>query len=296
MFPRNSVVHERNPSPPQLPGTLALVGPGRAGTTVAVALAARGWTPVAVAGRSPEAPSTRRAAERLGAPAVPVAEAGRDADLVVVATPDAAIAEAGLELASALQAGALVVHLSGACPLEELGKLHAERPDVAIGALHPLQSLPTVELGLARLPGSWCAVDGPPAVERLALTLGLRPFRVEAAQRACYHAAATIASNHLVALLGQAVRVAEAAGVPPEALLPLVRATVDNVEALGAGDALTGPVARGDVDTVVRHLDALPADARAAYRAVAAEALRLSGRDDAALRELLDAGGMESAS
>ncbi len=290
------MVHDRNPSQPQLPGTLALVGPGRAGTTIAVALRARGWTPVAVAGRSPEAPSTRRAAERLGVPGVPVAQAGRDADLVLVATPDAAIAEAGLELAPGLQRGALVVHLSGACPLEELGKLQAERPDVAIGALHPLQSLPTVELGLARLPGSWCAVDGPPAVERLALTLGLRPFHLEAAQRARYHAAATIASNHLVALLGQAVRVAEAAGVPPEALLPLVRASVDNVDALGAGDALTGPVARGDVDTVVRHLDALPAEERAAYRAVAAEALRLSGRDDAALRELLDAGRMERGS
>jgi predicted short-subunit dehydrogenase-like oxidoreductase (DUF2520 family) len=286
------VAHDRNPSQPQLPGTLALVGPGRAGTTLAVALAARGWTPVAVAGRTPDAPSTRRAAERLGAPAVPVADAGRDAELVLVATPDAAIAETGVELAPALRPGALVVHLSGACPLEELGKLQAERPDVTVGALHPLQSLPSVELGLARLPGSWCAVDGPPALERLALTLGLRPFRVEASQRARYHAAATIASNHLVALLGQAVRVAEAAGVPPEALLPLVRASVDNVDALGAADALTGPVARGDTYTVVRHLDTLPVDERATYRALAAEALRLSGRDDAAaLRELLDGAG-----
>ena len=120
------------------------------------------------------------------------------------------------------RAGALVVHLSGACPLEELDKLHAARPDVEVGSLHPLQSLPSPELGVARLPGSWCAVDGPPSVERLAVSLGLRPFRVPADRRARYHAAATIASNHLVALLGQAARVADAAGVPPEALLPLV--------------------------------------------------------------------------
>jgi predicted short-subunit dehydrogenase-like oxidoreductase (DUF2520 family) len=284
---RTSVVDDRNRSQPQLPGTLALVGPGRAGTTLALALIGRGWTPVAVAGRRTDAASTREAAERLGVPVRPVADAGRDADLVLVATPDAAIADTALALAPGLQPGALVVHLSGACPLEELGKLHAERPDVAIGALHPLQSLPSVEIGLARLPGSWCAVDGGPAVERLALSLGLRPFRVEAGQRARYHAAATIASNHLVALLGQAVRVAEAAGIPPEALLPLVRSSVDNVEALGASDALTGPVARGDADTVARHLDVLPTDERAAYRTLATEALRLSGRDDAALRELL---------
>ncbi len=273
----------------QLPsGALALVGPGRAGTTVAVALAARGWTPVAVAGRAVDAPSTVEAAERLGVSVAEVADAGRDADLVIVATPDAAIADTGLALAGGLRPGALVVHLSGACPVEELEKLQGERSDVQIGALHPLQSLPSVQLGLERLPGSWCAVDGPPAVERLALSLGMRPFRVAPGERARYHAAATIASNHLVALLGQAVRVAEAAGVPPDALLPLVRATVDNVEALGARGALTGPVARGDADTVARHIEVLPADEQPAYRVLAREALRLTGRDDHALRAVID--------
>jgi predicted short-subunit dehydrogenase-like oxidoreductase (DUF2520 family) len=83
---------------------------------VAVALAARGWTPVAVAGRAPAAASTLAAAERLGARAVDVVDAGRAADLVIVATPDAAIADAGVALAGSLRTGALVVHLSGACP------------------------------------------------------------------------------------------------------------------------------------------------------------------------------------
>jgi predicted short-subunit dehydrogenase-like oxidoreductase (DUF2520 family) len=258
---------------------------------VATALAARGWTPVAVAGRTPDAPSTQAAADRLGARAVPVADAGREADLVILATPDGAIADTGVALATGLRPGTLVVHLSGACSLEELDKLQSERPDVELGALHPLQSLPSVELGLERLPGSWCAVDGPPVVERLALTLGMRPFRLPADERARYHAAATIASNHLVALLGQAARIASAAGVPPEALLPLVQATVDNVAALGPDDALTGPVARGDADTVARHLDALASSERAAYRAVAREALRLSGRDDVTLRQLLEPEG-----
>ncbi len=252
------MVHEQSRSP----GALALVGPGRAGTTVAAALVARGWSPVAVAGRHPGAPATLRGAELLGAPVVEVADAGRNADLVVVATPDAAIADTAATLAPGLRPGSLVIHLSGACPLEELDKLHAARPDVELGSLHPLQSLPSVELGVARLPGSWCAVDGSPRVERLAVSLGMRPFRLDASQRGRYHAAATIASNHLVALLGQAIRVADAAGIPPEALLPLVRSTIDNVGALGSHDALTGPVARGDTDTVVRHLDALPTEER----------------------------------
>jgi predicted short-subunit dehydrogenase-like oxidoreductase (DUF2520 family) len=268
------------------------VGPGRAGTTIALALVARGFRCVAVAGRAPDAPSTVAVAEQLGAPAAAVADVGWAGDvpagLVLIATPDAEIAATAASLAPSLTPGALVLHLSGACTTAELDKLRTARPDVRVGSLHPLQTLPSPESGVARLPGSWCAVDGPDDVERLALTLGMRPFRVADEQRVTYHAAATIASNHLVALLGQVERVAADAGVPPEALLPLVRATLDNVETDGPAAALTGPVVRGDADTVARHLDALPRDERVAYRALAREALRLSGRDDAALRALLD--------
>jgi predicted short-subunit dehydrogenase-like oxidoreductase (DUF2520 family) len=228
-----------------------------------------------------------RVAALLGVPARTVGEVGADADLVVVATPDAAIAETAAALAPSVRAGALVLHVSGACTLDELDKLRVARPDIAVGSLHPLQSLPSVEAGVARLPGSWCAVDGPPDVERIAVSLGMRPFRIADTDRAAYHAAAAIASNHLVALLAQAGRVAEGAGVPPAALLPLVRATVDNVEALGAPAALTGPVARGDVDTVRAHLTVL-GDEAFTYCALAGEAFRLSGRDDRHLSALLD--------
>jgi len=280
----------------------ALVGPGRAGTTIATALAARGLRCVAVAGRAagPDrlAPSTVAVAERLGARAVDITGVGHvDTELVIVATPDAEIAGTAAALVPVVASGTLVVHLSGACTLAELDKLTAARPDVLVGSLHPLQSLPSVEVGVERLPGSWCAVDGPAEVERLALSLGMRPFRVRDEQRVAYHAAATIASNHLVALLAQAARVAADAGVPAEAFLPLVRATLDNVELLGPEAALTGPVARGDADTVARHLGSFPADEQRAYRALAAEALRLSRRDDspdrAALALLLEADGRD---
>jgi predicted short-subunit dehydrogenase-like oxidoreductase (DUF2520 family) len=118
----------------------------------------------------------------------------------------------------------------------------------------------------------------------------MRPFRVAPGHRAAYHAAATIASNHLVALVGQAARVAGAAGIPSDALWPLLRSTLANVEALGPEAALTGPVARGDVDTVVRHLEALDPDERTAYAALARAALALTGRDDPALLAALDVG------
>jgi predicted short-subunit dehydrogenase-like oxidoreductase (DUF2520 family) len=263
------------------PRAFALVGPGRAGTAVALALAARGWQPVAVAGRSLDAPSTWAAAARLAAPAVVVADAGREADVVVIATPDAAIANVATALAPSLRAGALVVHLSGASTLHELDGVLLARPDVEVGSLHPLQSLPSADVGRRRLAGSWCAVDGSPRVEKIALTLGMRPFRVDAAHRVRYHAAACVASNHLVALLGQVERLAAHAGVPFEALLPLVRGTVENVDELGPAAALTGPVARGDDATIARHVDALPYDERDGYEALVREARRLAGQSDA---------------
>jgi predicted short-subunit dehydrogenase-like oxidoreductase (DUF2520 family) len=274
----------------QAPRGFVLVGPGRAGSAIATALVSRGWRALAVAGRTPSSASTRRVAATLGTDTRAVPDAGRGAELVVIATPDAAIAQVAGALAPGVEPAALVVHLSGACGLDELDKLHHERPDVELGALHPLQSLPDATIGASRLPGSWCAVEGPAAVERLAVSLGMRPFRVASSQRAAYHAAATVASNHLVALVGQAARVAAAAGVPAEALWPLLRSTLENVEALGPHAALTGPVARGDVDTVVRHLDALAPDERAAYVALARAALVLTGRDDPALSDALAAG------
>jgi predicted short-subunit dehydrogenase-like oxidoreductase (DUF2520 family) len=265
------------------PRAFALVGPGRAGTAVALALAARGWRPVAVAGRTIDAPSTRSAAAGLAAPAVEVADAGREADVVVIATPDAAIAGAATTLAPALRAGALVIHLSGASTLHELDGVLLARPDVEVGSLHPLQSLPSADAGRRRLAGSWCAVDGSSRVEKIALTLGMRPFRFDAANRVRYHAAACVASNHLVALLGQVERLAAHAGVPFEALLPLVRGTVENVDELGPAAALTGPVARGDHETIARHVDALPYDERDGYEALVREARRLAGQREETL-------------
>jgi predicted short-subunit dehydrogenase-like oxidoreductase (DUF2520 family) len=268
--------------------TLALIGPGRAGTTIALALNADGWRVTAVAGRAPDAPSTMTTAACLDAPPALVSEAGEGAYVVMIATPDAAIEQVAVACARSLESDALVVHLAGSRGVDVFDPLLELRPDVRVGALHPLQSFPSTSAGLERLPGSWAAIAGDPQVDDLAEELQLRPFRIGDADRAQYHAAAVVASNHVVALLGQVERMASAAGVPFEAFAPLVLASVENAFRLRPAGALTGPVARGDLSTVQRHLQALDPGERDAYRALAREAARLAGRRDNALDRLLE--------
>jgi predicted short-subunit dehydrogenase-like oxidoreductase (DUF2520 family) len=268
-------------------GTLALVGPGRAGTTISLGLVERGWVVRAVAGRHPGAPSVEQTAAVLDARPAAVDEAVAGVDLVIVATPDAAVARTAAIVGTHADPGTLVIHLAGSFGLEVFDPVTAARGDLRFGALHPLVSIPSVVTGLDRLPGAWCAVSGDPQVQVLAAQLGMHAFTVADADRPLYHAAAAVAANHVVVLLAQVERLADECGIPFEAFLPLVRSAVENTAAAGPGDALTGPVARGDVGTVRAHLDALPAAERATYRTLAREAARLADRDDPAMDAVL---------
>jgi predicted short-subunit dehydrogenase-like oxidoreductase (DUF2520 family) len=227
-----------------------IIGPGRAGTSLALALTNRGWEVAPMLGRDDD-----------------LTHAAHDVPLLVLATPDAVIQEvAGLvEPVDST----VVAHLSGSLGLKVLAP-HARR-----AALHPLVSLPNPDRGSRRLVGAWFAVAGDPLVREVVEALFGRAFTVADEQRAVYHAGASIAANHLVALLGQVERIAVAAGVPREAYLDLARETLENVSDLGAADALTGPVARGDQATIRRHLRALPPEERRAYRAMVEAARRL---------------------
>jgi predicted short-subunit dehydrogenase-like oxidoreductase (DUF2520 family) len=216
-----------------------------------------------------------------------VSEVARGAALVLVATPDRALEQVLLAAEPAMEPGALVVHLAGSRGLDVFEALLARRTGLRVGALHPLQTFPSTTAGLERLPGSWAAVAGDPAVADLARTLGLRPFELADSDRGRYHAAAVVASNHLVALLGQVERLAASCAVPFEAFAPLVLGSVQNVFSLGPAAALTGPVARGDLGTVEQHLRDLDPGERDAYRALAREAARLTGHRDTGLDRLL---------
>ncbi len=232
--------------------SIRIIGPGRAGTSLAAALAAHGWDVVGFLGRHDD-----------------LADAARGVDILVIATPDDAVAQTAAAVAP--EAGTTVLHLSGSLGLDALAP-HPHR-----AALHPLVPLPNAVVGATRLAsGVTFAVSGEPVARHMALSLGGRVVEVADADRAAYHAAACIAANHVVALLGQVERVAASAGLDLEAFLPLTRAAVDDVAALGPRRALTGPAVRGDWDTLSRHLDALPARERAGYQAGAALATQLA--------------------
>ena len=170
-----------------------------------------------------------------------------DADVVLLAVPDGEIAAA----AQAIDPGPpapLVGHRSGATTLEPLQAHEAF-------SLHPLMTVTGAETSFE---GAAAAIAGSTdrsltVARRLAELLGLRPVEVADADRAAYHAAASIAANFLVALEGAAERLAATAGVDRAALAPLVEAAARNWAARGAGQALTGPIARGDHETVARQ-------------------------------------------
>src|SRR3954466_8337358 len=228
--------------------TVRVVGRGRAGRSLATALGRAGWGLGGVLG----------CADGVG-------EGADGVDLLVLAVPDDAVAAVAQSVAPV--ESTVVAHLAGSLGLDVLS------PHARVAALHPLASLPSPEVGAERLQGAWFAVAGDPLIMSVVEALDGRSFSVSDARRSAYHAAAAIASNHLVALLAQVSRVAEGADVPFDAYLDLVRSTVENVAALGAVDALTGPAARGDDATIARHLAALPEDEHELY-SVLSEACR----------------------
>jgi len=183
-----------------------------------------------------------------------------DPELVLLCVPDRSIGEA----AAYVDPGPWVAHVSGATPLAALD------PHLRRFSVHPLQTF-TLRRGAEQLDGAWAAVTAESDEARtvatwLAGTLGLRPFPLADENRAAYHAGAAIASNYLVTLRQAAGSLLESAGAPPEALDPLMRRTIEN------GFELTGPIQRGDWETVERHLDAIQAsrpELEAMYRVLA---------------------------
>ena len=207
---------------------IAIIGQGRLGKALALALRGAELRVIGPLGRGAD---------------------GDGAGIVLLCVPDAAIADA----ARAVSPGKLVGHCSGALTLAPLA------PHEGF-SIHPLMTVArNVAVSFA---GAGCAVAGTTerarrAARELATRLRMKPFELKDADRDLYHAAASLASNYLVTLEGAAERLAAIVGVERELLLPLVRTAVENWGRLGARQALTGPIVRGDFATTERQQAAL---------------------------------------
>ncbi|WP_454040994.1 Rossmann-like and DUF2520 domain-containing protein [Cellulosimicrobium sp. Marseille-Q8652] len=303
------------------PGRLGvgIVGAGRVGAVLGSALRATGHAVVGASGIS-EASRDRIDALLPGVPVLEVPDVVERAELALLAVPDDALPGLvrGLADVGAWQPGQIVVHTSGRYGAAVLD------PARAAGAIplaiHPAMTFTGTSLDLSRLEGSTFAVTGPtpvlPIGQALVVEIGGEPVVVAEESRGLYHAALAHGANHLVVLVAQAAQALEAAGVeqPGRVLAPLLSAALDGATraadrgaesgaggAAGAISALTGPVSRGDVGTVVEHLAALralaatsdAADVPPSYTALsrgAAVRARATGRiDEAAERAVLDA-------
>lgn len=264
---------------------LVIIGPGRMGQGLGLALKRRGFA-VSLVARTP-----RELLPGLTLHIGPWPDVVEGAELVLIATPDDAIESVARRLADdgAVTHTQVVLHLAGAFDRSVLGALTDS--GAGLGSFHPLQSVADPATAGDRLRGAFAGVEGDDralvAAERLAQTLRMTPVRIPGESKAAYHAAATFAGNYLAALIGMAERIAREGGVPEEMAermyVPLLTGAAANIGQFGTRGGLTGPLRRADMQTIAAHLGALKAEDQALYRALGLETVRLareSGMDE----------------
>jgi len=260
--------------------TIGIIGAGRVGTALALSLAEKGHRVAGVASRRDN--GARALARRIaGAQSLSARDLVAQCDWIFLTVPDAAVAMLAAELS--WRAGQAVIHTSGALDLSALDPAAAR--DALPGSFHPLRAFATGDTGANAFAGVTIGVAAGPALspqlESLAGSLGARALRIDGADRALYHAAAVFASNFAIALLVAARQAWTLAGLPEAearaALAPLLEGAAANAHALPLEKALSGPIARGEAETIKRHLEKLARAPELAdvYRALGAQLLDL---------------------
>lgn len=264
--------------------TVAIIGPGRLGQALARLLVTAGYELVALVSRDPQ--RTLEAARFAGAPAAASErrEAVALADLILLTLPDDHIATCAATLQDTveLKPTTILAHCSGLHPATILKSPGSQRPALS---LHPLQTFANPQAGVAALPGSPWSVEGDsealPVAEALIRDLGGEPFRLTSEQKPLYHAAASVTANFQAALFRAACEMLGGCGFAMDdarrLLTPLFATSASNIAELGPEAALTGPIARGDVQTVASHLAAiapLAEDLQTLYRVLARQTVK----------------------
>ncbi len=240
---------------------IGFIGAGTVGSALALQLAKNGYHITAVSSRS------TLSAERLskaipGCKAVTTNQAvAGSTDLIFITTPDDVIGTIATELK--WRPGQSVVHCSGADSTAILEP--ARKSGAAVGGFHPLQTFAGVQRALENIPGSTFAIEAEEPLlsilRKMASSLDSHSIQLKVEDKAIYHASAVMISNYLVTLVKMATDLWETMGISKEeatrALLPLLKGTVNNVETIGLPGCLTGPIARGDLGTIKKHLESL---------------------------------------
>lgn len=250
--------------------TVAIIGAGRVGGAVGALLVNAGYPVTAVATRSRETAEQARRFIGSGEATTDVAHAAASAEIVFITTPDGAIRSVCERIAAGggFRTGALAVHTSGAHTMDLLDA--ARRAGARRAVLHPLQSVPSREQGSENIPGSYFRLDADPEAADIArelvkalggIELALPRWQPDRQSVALYHAGAVVVSNYFVALIDYGLKFYEVLGADRrealKAVLPLIKGTLANIEKLGVTGALTGPIARGDAETIRGHIDAM---------------------------------------
>lgn len=239
---------------------VGFIGAGTVGTALARLLNERGYPVAAVSSRNPD--SARSLAEAIGGCHIKDNQGVADiAELVFIVTPDDVIASVASQVN--WHSGQSVVHCSGADSTDILEP--ARKSGARVGAFHPLQTLATAKEAIENIPGSTFAVEAEEpllsTLKDMANALGGHWIELKASDKVLYHAGAVIACNYLVTLVKLATDLWQTFSVPPDkatqALIPLLHGTLTNIETIGIPGCLTGPIARGDIGTIKKHLDAL---------------------------------------
>lgn len=264
---------------------VAVVGPGRMGLALGGALVQAGAVErLTFFGRTPEPPPHPLFESDDVGYAMGYGPVSDDTSILLIAVPDDTIHDVANQVAraGASPPACVALHLSGALSTDVMAPLHTA--GFTVGSLHPLQTVADPWSGAARLRGCAYAIAGEPgaltAARRIVAALDGQALVIPPALRPLYHAAAVFASNYVLVAAATVARTLAEAGIPEEdavaAALPLMRGTMDNLEQLGLGAALTGPVARGDVDTVRLHLSRLSPRERNLYSALGMETVQLA--------------------
>ncbi len=244
--------------------SIAIIGLGKVGTAVGHLLRNAGHEIAAVADRSPDA-LKRGITHTGGAASKDPLHAAQSADAIFITTPDDLIRSACDEIAEGggFGPGKKVVHMSGAGGLDLLESARASGAQIA--TIHPLQSFVDMEGVISSIPGSAFSITAEGEMRdwavRIVEDLGGIPFFVSDEDKPFYHAAACMASNYLVTLMNMVEGIYRQIGMQENEALrsfwPLVRGTIRNIEGKGTEKSLTGPIARGDIGTIRKHLTVL---------------------------------------